>query len=217
MLKYYCANIGLLDNQQIFDEFFQKMNTKRRNKILRCKNEMDRRRSLLAGVLLKYALEKEGLDYDTLTFSESEDGKPVLSDQIDIHFSISHANAYVGCLISDVPVGVDLESMEKSLFLQENEKKLQAMAEKCLSPAEMKKFLSSKDRKKTFLECWTKKESYSKAKGKGLKMDFSLIDTEDKTKVFWSTWTTDGYCVSMYKEDEDYENLYIEKIKNLSI
>lgn len=217
MLKYYCANISLIEEQEVFDEWLGKMNKQRREKVLRCKNKNDKCRSLLAGILLRNALEREGISYEDEKFGLNCDGKPILLTHPEIHFSISHSENYVGCIISDRTVGVDLEYSKKSLFLDGNEKRLEAVAKKCLSQAEWEQFSKNdiEKKKKLFLEYWTKKESFSKAMGKGLKMKFSQIDTESNAKDYWTVWTTDGYCVSIYISDGEYEELLIEKQKSL--
>ena len=217
MLKYYCANIGLLEDEAVFEKWFEKMNMQRKEKILRCKKDADKKRSLMAGILLKYALEKEGLCYETLEFSNTSDGKPVLVSDPEIHFSISHSNEYVGCLIGDSEIGLDIEYKYKSLFAEGKEYRLEHMAKKSLAPTEWERFseCTKQEKERLYLEYWTKKESYSKAIGKGLRMDFSQIDTETNPKEYWSVWTTDDYCVSIYKKDGCFEELLIEKLKAL--
>ncbi len=214
MLKFYYANTELLNDKAVFDEYFVRMNIQRREKILRCKKEEDKKRSLLAGIILKYALEKEGMCYEKLEFSK--DGKPVLINYPEIHFSISHSNTYVGCVVSDVAVGLDIEYLYRSLFSEGKEYRLSHLAEKTLTEEEQKRFFScsENERNKVYLEYWTKKESYSKADGKGLQMDFSKIDTEGEN--FWSVWTKDNYCISIYSENKEYKELFIEEIKDLS-
>ena len=213
MLKYYWANIKLVENQQIFDILYDEMNEQRRSKILRCKNVLDKRRSLLAGVLLKYALEKEGLSYKDIEFVKSENGKPSISGTLNLHFSLTHSGEYVGCLIGEIPVGLDMESIERPVFTPGKESRMEALVHKCLSSSELEYFKNTDDKKRLFLEFWTKKESYSKAIGKGLQMDFSQIDTIKMQEKFWSEWNEDGYCVSMYKEDGNYSNLITEELQ----
>ena len=42
-------------------------------------------------------------------FSFNEHGKPFLAEHPDVHFSISHCSQAVGCLLSDLPCGLDIE------------------------------------------------------------------------------------------------------------
>ena len=94
MLKLYYANIGLLNDEQVFQSVLEKVNVQRREKVLRCKQKKDQIRSLLAGYLLRIALEKEGMDYEKTSISILENGKPVISGNLDLHFSLSHAGDY---------------------------------------------------------------------------------------------------------------------------
>ena len=198
MLQCYIAEISLVEDTQTFEFWLEKVNSQRREKVLHCKNEKDKQRSLVAGMLLRHALEQEGISYEDAVFSKTKEGKPFLESHENLHFSISHAGEYAVCVISDTAVGVDIECMDKSAFQDGKEKRLQAMAKRCFSETEWKCFEQAEDKPKLFLEYWTKKEAYSKAVGKGLGMDFSGIDTERERKSYWSEWLHKGYCISIY-------------------
>ena len=215
MLKYYCANIALLEDKEKFDFWMEQINTKRREKVLRCKNQKDKERSLLAGVLLRYGLENEGISYESVTFSKTENGKPIVISAEPIHFNISHAGDYVVCVMSDEEVGIDIECTDKHIFTADKEQSLVSMARKCLSDAEWTRFKESAKKPEAFMEYWTKKEAYSKCSGLGLRADFSSIDTENSTEKFWSTWMEDGYCISIYRENGAYEELMIENVDSI--
>ena len=212
MLNYYCANIDVFDKESFFADSLEKVDEKRREKVLRCKNEADQKRSLLAGLLLRYGLEAAGYSYDEVVIDVTSTGKPYIISDMPIHFSISHSGEYVGCVISDEPVGLDIEFSGKPIFSLEKRQTLEAMAKKCLSEAEKSIFDSSLEKEKLFLVYWTKKEAYSKFLGKGLGVDFSEIDTEDSKKNFWTSWTRDGYHVSIYRKSQSYEELTIEQV-----
>ena len=212
MLKFYYADITLLEETEVFDAWLSKVNTQRREKVLRCKQQKDRQRSLLAGVLLRYALEMEGMEYDSLKFARTNGGKPYLESHENLHFSLSHAGDYAGCLLSDAPVGIDIEHKEKAIFQTEKSERLLSMAEKCLAPAEWDLWKECKEPAEKFIEYWTRKEAYSKAVGKGLGMDFSKIDTETNRQDFWSVWIADGYCVSIYDSKRRYKTYMYDEL-----
>ena len=218
MLKLYYANIALLEENIVFEEWFDKMNAKRKEKILRCKVEKDKKRSLMAGILLKHALESEGLCYETLEFSREENGKPYVCNHPEIHFSLTHSGEYAGCLIGDAKVGLDIERRHRESLAKEDGNHLIRLAKKTLSLEELEHFLSCEEvkREKLFLEYWTKKESYSKAVGQGIQMGFSEIDTEQDTKNFCTFWTEDDYCISIYSKRINDEELKITKLSSLS-
>ena len=217
MIKVYFANIELLEKKEGFSYWFDAMHPMRKEKVLRCKQEIDKNRSLLAGVLLKIALEKEGLDYETLEFALEEHGRPVLKNIENLYFSLSHAGNYALCCISNQPVGADMESKEKAIFKEEKAERMHTMAKKVLSENEYEEFLRCDETQKAclFLQYWTRKESYSKAFGEGLRMDFSSIDTESMIDVFWSDWLEKDCFASIYTSQEAGREIEFHRIVDL--
>lgn len=86
-------------------------------------------------------------------------GKPVLKGVPDIHFSVSHVADAVVAVVSDAPVGVDVERVRpRDPFA----------ASRMLHPREARRVEGSDDPDREFFRCWTLKESYVKALGTGL-------------------------------------------------
>ena len=212
MLKLYYANISLLDDEQVFQAVLEKVNIQRREKVLRCKHKQDQMRSLLAGYLLRLALEKEGIDYSDTTISILESGKPVIVDNSNLFFSLSHAGDYAACLISNHNIGVDIETKTKSLFMDGKEEKLQAVVEKILTPKERIEFSAKNQEEKVeyFLRTWTRKECYSKADGRGLSIGLEQIETESES--FFSKWLDESTMISVFVENNNFSDLQIEEI-----
>ena len=198
MLKMYYADIRLIKDQQVFDRWLEKMNTERKEKVSRCRNEVDKQRSLLAGILLQTGLEKE-------RFAKQ------------VFFSISHSGNYVVCVLSDRRVGVDIENKFRSVFSDPKAGQLDKIAKTCLTMGEEIHFHScdEDDKVDMLMNYWTKKESYSKALGRGLAMDFSKIDTEKMEDLYWSGWLEEGYFCSLYVEDGDFSDLKLQEIVTL--
>lgn len=198
MLKLYYGHIQLVKDQKVFDKWLEKMNNERREKVLRCRNEEDKQRSLLAGILLKFGLEKE-------RFAKQ------------IFYSISHSGNYVICVLSDRRVGVDIENKFRSVFSEAKEEQLDRIAKKCLTMGEEIHFHScdEEDKVDLLMNFWTRKESYSKALGKGLTMDFSKIDTEKMDGLFWSDWLEEGYFCSLYVADGNFKDMKLQEIVTL--
>lgn len=215
MVKVYFANIGLLEDAELFEKWLQRMNPVRKEKVEKCRQRKDKFRCLLAGILLRYALEHEGLVYEDLEFGITEHGKPFLKNVSDTHFSISHAGRYALCCISDNVVGADVEVLEKHIF--EDEDKLCKTAKKILSKNEYQMFLDAKfeEKKKLFLKFWTQKESFSKAVGKGLGMDFPKIDELCNEGDFWSGWLREDCYVSVYTPKQRLEDMTIQQLNSL--
>lgn len=198
MLKVYYGHIQLIKDQQVFDKWLKKMDSNRRDKVLRCKNEVDQQRSLLAGILLQYGLEND-------RFAKQ------------VFYSISHSGNYVMCVLSDRRVGIDIENKFRSVFSEAKEEQLSKIAKKCLTMGEEIRFETCDENKKVdlMLHYWTRKESYSKAIGKGLGIDFSTIDTEKKDVLYWSDWLEEGYYCSLYVENGVFSDLKLQEIVTL--
>ena len=153
----------------------------RRDKILRCKNAKDKARSMTAGLLLRQALITEGLDYETLCFVTTKHGKIVIENRKDIYINLTHAGDYAACVVATQPVGIDIEDRER--FQQHSgEERLYKIAKRSCSPEEME-YLKQRDSSEfgdRFIKLWTRKESFSKAKGLGMQIGFSSINTLEK-------------------------------------
>jgi len=98
--------------------------------------ERDRQLELVAGGLLVRMLAKHGVVRPKFVFGPY--GKPGLADGSGLHFSISHSGSVVMVVISDCPVGCDLERI-------------------VLEPG----------RDREFYELWTRREAGLKMRGSG--------------------------------------------------
>ncbi len=95
-------------------------------------------------------------------------GKPYLKDWPRIQFNLSHSGAYGVCAVSDAPVGVDVEMIRPLR---------QDVAKRFFTKVEQG-YLSAQPPEE-FFRLWTRKESFTKAVGKGLTLPmdrFSVLD-----------------------------------------
>ena len=102
----------------------------------------------------------------------AERGKPYFVNS-GWHFSISHSKGHVFCALSQKPVGIDAEELDRNIRLQ--------LADKILSPGERAQYERAPDRRLALLRLWVMKEALAKCSGDGLKgypnqTDFSLSD-----------------------------------------
>lgn len=100
--------------------------------------------------------------YTGMTMPEvlvTERGKPYFQDG-QVHFSISHTDRRVFCVLSHRPVGVDAEERSRVV----NPK----LAEKILSPEEWKQYCAAEDKNRALLTFWVLKEAQAKCTGAGL-------------------------------------------------
>lgn len=221
MLQVYYGNICLVENKEMFRLYFEKMNPQRKEKILRCKNEKDKQRSLLAGILLQDALRNKGIGPDVQQFAVNAYGRPYLIGREDICFNISHSYDMVVCVVSDQEVGIDIEHrlrirerMKTSTF----DRLVQhacTVEEYAAYQSCMKQGLAQQE--EFFLKLWTRKESMSKAKGIGLGIGFSNLQVcvPEIEKQFCSKWLTEDVYVSLYQESAIQEVISWENRSSL--
>lgn len=100
-----------------------------------------------------------------IEFGETEKGKPIVLNPIDppVHFNLTHSKELALVAISTHPVGIDTEYLNPTLDFDE-------MAPHIMSPQEWEIFqqLPQPQKMNAFYCCWTRKEAYVKALGKGL-------------------------------------------------
>ena len=89
----------------------------------------------------------------------AQGGKPYFAES-NWHFSISHTKRHAFCVLSDRPVGLDAEEMDRQIDLR--------LANRILSPGEMLQFDGAEDKRKTLLTFWVLKEAAGKLTGKGV-------------------------------------------------
>ena len=87
-------------------------------------------------------------------------GKPYFVDS-SWHFSISHTPNHVFCALSDKPVGLDAEEMDRKVNLR--------LAEKILSESEKSRYDAAEDKRAALLRLWVLKEAAAKLTGEGLR------------------------------------------------
>lgn len=121
-------------------------------------------RVLVRTVLSKYIPEVSPTD---LVFKKNEYGKPYLDNptlHFPLEFNISHSEKMVILAVTNgVKVGVDVEYM-----LRNNN--ITSIADRYFSPSEARELnsLELERRHERFVDLWTLKEAYIKAKGQGL-------------------------------------------------
>lgn len=127
----------------------------------------DRKLSVLAYVLLRFALIVEyGID-EMVEFEFGPYGKPFIKGVPELQFNLSHAAGGVACAIAKSPVGVDVADVD--------ERNLDCV-KTALHPLEQEVIKNSKDKARTFARFWSMKESFLKCVGTGIDKSISKID-----------------------------------------
>lgn len=107
-----------------------------------------------------------------LSFRYSEYGKPILDGPFDLHFNVSHTEGVA--LIAFVrahEIGIDIEKINPKPDVRR-------LAERFFSVRERHSLekLSGDELQAAFFRCWTRKEAYVKARGKGLSLPLHQFD-----------------------------------------
>jgi 4'-phosphopantetheinyl transferase len=107
-------------------------------------------------------------DPQSIVFETSEHGKPQLENAgSQIEFNVSHSHnlaLFVFCLRH--PVGIDVEWLGRKVSHADIARRFFSLGER----EQLDRF-PEQERHDAFLECWTRKEAYMKARGFGLSRD----------------------------------------------
>ncbi len=151
----------------------QEISEQRRQQALKFRYEQGQRLCVLAYQLLKQALRDEYGITENPIFEYSENGKPSLVGHPDIFFNLSHCKEAVACVVSDHPIGIDVESLRQYK---------DSLAEYCMNDDELRQIKSSVNPDGEFIRLWTKKEATIKLLGTTISHDMKEILTPDKYK-----------------------------------
>ncbi len=169
----------------------------RREKAARYRSVADQKRCLCAGVALDEALKTVGLREQTAVVGQNEHGKPYLTEYPQYHFSLSHSGDYAVCVLTDAPVGVDIEQIRAFDW--------ERAAKRAFSEAQRKWLATVPEKERTgaFFGLWTEAESRLKQSGAGLS---GLSDAGD---LPCRSYPFDGYCLSVCTEGAFPDELII--------
>lgn len=156
MTELFVTKVAALD----WEALLPLLPSDRRDRVLACRREEDRRRCAGAGWLLQQALARQGIPPAQQNLTYNPWGKPQLPQQ-DLFFSLSHSGPLVLCAVADHPVGVDVDHRCPA-----------AVARRHFAPEEQT--AAPTDR----LRIWTAKEAFLKALGVGLTIPLDTFRVE---------------------------------------
>lgn len=203
MTEVYLADVRPLFEEQAYLKLLPFVSADRAEKLQRYRRQEDRARGLGAGLLLEYGLlsrgysllsEDSGIHRAKLLYGVF--GKPYLKGCGDIHFNLSHTGSYAAAVFSEAAVGIDIEQIKdakpglaRRFFMEEEALRLTQCA--------------SQERPRAFTELWTRKESYIKAVGEGMRLplpSFSVLSDEICAESVYYLYTFMPYadiCLSV--------------------
>ena len=159
-MRTYYARIDRIKEEIDCKQAMELLPDARIKKLARIKQEDSKWESLTAGLMLEYGLREYGLSGRSVTFLENKDGKPYIFEYPDLHYNLSHSGAYVALAFSDVAVGIDLEKPRRNQM---------RLVERFFAEEESRLLLQNWS-DEAFTRMWTRKESFIKACGIGMRM-----------------------------------------------
>lgn len=172
MNRIYAADINSIIDSGSYEYWYDQMPPERKKKIDAFKPQKNKLLSLAAGILLKRALENEGIySYEIV---EKGAGKPYIKGREDVFFNLSHSGEMAIIAVSDKEVGIDIQ--EKSHFQP-------GLIKRVFSESEI---LQAEhiggDLDMLYTGLWTAKESIMKYYGKGLSMEPLNIELDIRSE-----------------------------------
>ncbi len=132
------------------------------------------------GVLRQLLGRYLGVEPAQVTLGYSSHGKPSLAegcDAVPLCFNLAHSGSLILYgFVMNHDIGVDIERHRPDFAGQR-------IADRFFSPAEAHalRSLPKEHRAEAFLNCWTRKEAYIKARGEGLSFPLDAFDVSVKT------------------------------------
>mgnify|MGYP003312990571 CR=1 FL=1 len=109
-------------------------------------------------------------------FSYESHGKPFFQNYPEIFFNISHCRRGIACAVMDKPVGIDIEEIQYD----------EDLAKVIFNSEELEAVRSADEPAVKFTELWTRKESFLKLTGEGLRDDMQDV-LSGIDEVFFTT------------------------------
>jgi len=165
--------ISLDQEDQLLDGFrrtlaLEELDRARRFRFERLQKHFVAGRGFLRNVLARYLSAKP----EELRFTYNAYGKPALAGEESLQFNMSHSHEIALVAVTrDAAVGVDVEHIRADFASDE-------IARRFFSRVEVETFnsLAKEEQVAAFFRCWTRKEAYIKAIGKGLSQPLDGFD-----------------------------------------
>lgn len=205
MMQVFYASIDILQDESLRAQCMKLLHPLRQEKIRARKQETDQLESMLAGLLFRKGCLEAGIDYETLSLEIGAWGKPVLAENKDFYFNLSHSSGYAAAVFANHPVGIDLEGTAR-LEGERGKKRIERVLRRILSKEESEwmQSLPKEKQLEAFVQLWTRKESYAKADGRGMGIEFSSFSTLEN-ESYLSQWLDKNVYMSVYgRQNAEY-------------
>jgi 4'-phosphopantetheinyl transferase len=156
--------------------FLRVLNETERTRAERFHFKKDRDRFVIARGILRMILGRYlYVEPERLQICYGPHGKPALADVHNkdrLYFNVSHSHSLtLYAMARERELGIDVEYVRQGLAIE-------SIARQVCSPGEIEKLLKlpPNQRNQAFFNCWTRKEAYVKAVGKGLAFPLDQLE-----------------------------------------
>ena len=178
--------------------------------------EKDKNRFIICRALLKFILARNtSLDISEIHVETDENKKPYLSSHPSVYFNLSHAEDFAIITLSNTPVGIDTEYVNRDFNYSE-------VLSYVFNTQEIDTLLNSDKKLHEFFKFWTRKEAIVKATGAGISDNLLEIPARNGHHSINSELLNGlkSLQVLSFELDEDYvasiaisdENLNLDKL-----
>lgn len=193
MIKLYYCRWNESDIDTVL-QLSKNISDERLNRLKKYHQKEDKVRSILAELLLRYALREDDKNFEQPKVNKY--GKPYING---IHFSVSHSGEMVVLGYSDSEIGVDIEPKQRDMEIDGS----------VFTPNEKKFIFSggSGELQDRFVRMWTMKESLLKMVGTGIFADPDKYDIMEQETLFSAKLDNKGTktnIISQKLEDDYY-------------
>ncbi len=199
-VHFFYTLTGEIQTPFLLDKYREISSKEEKAKIDRYMFEKDRHNCLVTRGLLRFVLSQcTQVPPHLFGFEENSHGKPRLkTTDIPICFNLSHAGGLTSCaVVLDHEIGIDVEDSTRKIDIN--------IADRFFSKQESEYLgqTRKKDKKNVFFDFWTLKESYIKAKGRGLSIPldkFSFTLGHHSTSIcFTDSYNDDPHSLTFFR------------------
>ncbi len=189
MVRLFLADVSCLEPEK----HLESLSKDRLSRVEAISDELRKKQSVGAELLLNAAFRAAFPEMPRpVQYERDGNGRPYIPGE-EVRFSLSHSGIYVCCAVSDAPVGVDVEKTRPYKS---------GLAARFFSPREAADVTLAADRESRFLSYWVAKESYTKAKGEGLRMGLGSFTVTPQGEILSKNGIDDGVSLFLYRTGE---------------
>ncbi len=188
---FQIVNINDISKED-YEHYYSLMSGKRKIKVDSFRHEEDKKRSICGDMTARKMIANLlSLPEDDIHILTDEKEKPY-AENTDVFFNISHSGDYVLCVLTDSPVGADIEKIRK---VDDN------LVKRVCNPSELVYVFEDRDQKEIrFFMIWTAKEAYFKCKGTGINNMKNISSLDLDFQKHLQTFFEGDYVISIYTE-----------------